>query len=100
MRIAHSHNTKSPEEHLNFFRKIYTRAYKSLIREHATHKLGCSKDACSYLFEDDNAKVINNAIDLKKFNPEIYKLPLEQSRLNEIRFIHVGRFSYQKIKVS
>ncbi|RSK33696.1 glycosyltransferase [Bhargavaea beijingensis] len=93
IRITHSHTIAIPRE-MNLLTKIYKRLVKSLIRTNSTIRVGCSKPAIEYLFgkQDKEAFVIPNGIDLEKFNPEkyIYK------KSKNIRFIHVGRFDYEK----
>ncbi len=66
IRISHSHST-------NFYTKskikrLFNNIQKMGIEKNATHFWGCSKEACKWLYpNNENYSVINNAIDLSKF---------------------------------
>lgn len=105
IRIAHSHNTKDGYA-LNLKRKTYHYIMRKLIHSNATHMLGCSREACEYLFgkkcwDDNRVKILKNAIDLKPYEQtnliskeEIRKslsLPIDVPIIG-----HVGRFHHQK----
>lgn len=95
VRIAHSHNTASTEK-----RPIWVRLYKNITRTliniNSSVRVGCSKIANDYLFGEDHieAFVINNAIDMNKFDQ--LKYGTESRNTSLFRFIHVGRYCYQK----
>ncbi|MBQ3667087.1 MAG: glycosyltransferase, partial [Elusimicrobiaceae bacterium] len=89
IRIAHSHNTKAPVK-LSFFKRLYRYYAGKLINRYATLRVGCSRQACLDFFGDVPARVVYNAVDLTKF--DIKKHTSFQNK----RFIHVGRFCYQK----
>lgn len=97
IRISHSHSVQDPNEHKNFLRKYYDLFLKLLIEKNATIKIGCSLNACKYLFFNwQNSLVIRNGIDLQKFNPLNYNNKIVR---NGIRFIHIGSFSENKNQV-
>lgn len=95
--IAHSHNGNIPE---GVLRKVLNKLNKRILLKKATDFFACSKLAGEWLFGKKNQfTVINNAIDLKKF--EFSKKDRNEIRnkynLKEKYVIgHIGRFSYQK----
>lgn len=94
IRICHSHNTATPEPK-TLISKIYKKITKSLINHNSTVRVGCSQEANEYLFgENVKSVVINNAINLEKFNSSNFERKVEEN--SEIVFIHVGRFGFQK----
>jgi len=95
IRITHAHNSTSSNEK-NYIKKIYNNLMKPLIQSNSTIRIGCSKKAIGYVFgkKDKNAIVINNTIDLNRFN--LTKHGVKVKRNSAFQFIHVGRFSYQK----
>lgn len=93
-RIVHSHNTKSHKKRLNKLYYLYVKQYQKMINKLATSKIGCSRAACQYLYGDTDYKVIFNAIDLDKFNKDLYFN--NRNKTNKIIFLNVGRYSYQK----
>ena len=102
VRIIHAHTVPDPDEKTCWKSKIYNtieiRANKIL----ATHRIGCSKQACEFLFgiKNRNFQVLYNGIDMKKFyrqNYEYKKLVKKYDiNKNVYNFIFVGRFSEQK----
>lgn len=94
IRIVHSHNDLSVVKYSKS-RRLLQAIYKNLINVFATKKVGCSQRANNYLFgKNKNTFVINNAIDLEKFN--IKKISTKLNDTNELRLLHVGNFSSQK----
>lgn len=91
-RIAHSHNVKSIIKEKNPLRKIANLIKRRQIHKYATDMVACSKAAGEYVFGNAKITVINNAIDLNKFNPSNYP----QKSNGTIQFVHVGRYGYQK----
>ena len=92
VRISHSHmackkNFKSLI--LSFFTRIM-----------ATDYFACGVEAGKYLYGNHNFIILNNAIDLGLYSPDIKKRNKERLELNvaedEILLGHVGRFTYQK----
>lgn len=95
-RIAHSHLTANPTSRENVIRTTYRNICVKMLNKYATRLVGCSRDACKWLFGDNSAEVIYNAIDLKKF---AYKVDCEHNpdnSLGVINYVNIGRFSYQK----
>ncbi len=97
VRIIHSHNSRGADSQL---KRIRNRLMSRVGIANATHRFACSKVAAEYLYGNDDAFILNNAIDLDafKFNPSVR---------NEIRSIfqisddtkligHIGRFAEQK----
>jgi glycosyltransferase involved in cell wall biosynthesis len=92
IRISHSHNTASPRK-ISLPERVYQSFLKKIIKINSNVKIGCSKQALEYLFDNNsNAFVVNNAINLEKFNKKNYSFQPN----DKINFIHVGRYSYQK----
>gem|GEM_PF-387936 len=90
-RIAHSHNTPSPLKK-GIFKRVRDLISKMLINWNATVRIGCSDMACRYLFGEKEYNVIINAVDLKKFDSRKRTTSIDDC----IRFVHVGRYTYQK----
>lgn len=95
VRIAHSHNTNQ-EKNFKYFVKMYS---KSQIPKYATHLFSCGEEAGKWMFPKREFRILNNAIDAKKFqynrdvdNEIKRELGLEQ----EFIIGHVGRFNSQK----
>ena len=87
-RIAHSHNTRSPQKKKLLFR-AYERTVWFFVNKLATDFVGCSKTACDDFFKGKPYQIFYNAIDLSRFS-------WRQKKNERIEFIHVGRFDYQK----
>ena len=95
VRIAHSHNNETVHDFKYlpklFMQKIYT--------IYANYLFACSEEAGRYLFKNKDFKVLNNAIDSKKF---IYNEDRRKEKRKELglenSFVvgHVGRFHPQK----
>lgn len=93
IRIAHSHNVKSKIKNKNPFHDYFNNQKRKQLNELATSKIACSKAAGEYLFGCNGSTVVNNAIDLTKFNPLVYEYKKNEQN---IKFVHVGRYCYQK----
>lgn len=92
IRIAHSHNTKSPQKQ-SLLKRIIKSINRKMIRRTANRLVGCSQEACRAYFGDAEAKVVYNAIDLQTYN-------IRNKKEHEgLAFIHVGRYTYQKNQV-
>ena len=91
-RIAHSHNT-SIHSSANFLCRALENKYKRMISKLATDRLGCSRGACEFLYGEDSAIVVHNAIDLEKYNKNIFP---QRSPDGAVRMLHVGRYCDQK----
>lgn len=94
VRIAHSHSNENSSFKESRIYILYNKMMKNFIKKFATVKIGCSIPALKNLFGDDpSAFVVNNAIDLEKFNPNNYP---EKQLTDQVKIIHIGRFSKQK----
>lgn len=94
-RIAHSHNVKSIIKDKNPLRKVANLIKRNQIHKYATDMVACSKAAGEYVFGKAETTVINNAIDLNKFDPSKY--PHRDNNSDKtIKCVHVGRYGYQK----
>ena len=98
VRIAHAHGAglrKSPTKCLKLLLHYFgTARYK----KYATHLLCCSYSAAEFM-QFENARIINNGIDVEKyaFNPEARKEIRDTLSLDECHVIgHIGRLSNEK----
>lgn len=83
VRISHSHNAFLRHHPIA---EIHHAIHSHLINIYATHRIGCSQMATSYLFGKDTGAIsIPNAIDLKRFDIALYP----QQKIKH-SFIHVG----------
>lgn len=98
IRIAHSHNTNHQTQ--SKIHLLVCDFAKFLLRKVATHFCACSKEAAIFLFgKEKNVKIINNAIDVKKFQFDDIKRERIRESLgvkNELIIGHVGQFREQK----
>lgn len=95
VRIAHGHST-SEEKNWKYPIKMYLR---SQIPKYATHLFACSEEAGKWMFGMNEFKIINNAIDARKFTYDVSKRIAKRKELNiENKFVvgHIGRFSTPK----
>lgn len=104
IRIAHSHNT-SDSRKSSILRVLYRKSMRNKILKNSTHLMGCSKEACEYVFgknafESGFAKHFPNAIDISKYESlkknKMYlinelKIPSDSTIIG-----HIGRFTKQK----
>ena len=96
VRIYHSHNPKEKNS-LKVFLATHLYIYPSI--KMATHYLACSQLAGSTLFKDKSFKVLNNAMDLKKFKYDGKFRVEERDKLcinNKYVIGVVARFEEQK----
>ena len=91
IRIMHSHNAKSPLQRKGMI-ALYRKFQLLLENKCSNRKVGCSAEACEAMFGKRRFVVINNALDLKKF----YYHAKRDMSLSDVRFVHVGRFAWQK----
>jgi len=94
--IAHSHNTGVPK---GIFRRFLHTFCRKIILSNASDFFACSKKAGKWMFGDERAKVIHNAIDVKKFSfNEVARKKIRDDFSLENKFVigHVGRFHEQK----
>lgn len=95
-RIAHSHNNSYEKSAKGIILHIFSR----LSKYFSTINFACSEDAGKYLFKNRKFEVINNGIDINKFqfdeqtrNKIRKKLDIKE---NEILFGNIGRMEKQK----
>ncbi|WP_368646159.1 glycosyltransferase family 1 protein [Alkalibacterium putridalgicola] len=92
IRISHCHSTQTNIKHL---RSLFNRMFKSSYNV----GLACSKKAGEYLYEDQSFEVINNGIDIDKFQYDESARRYQREPLgltNEKLIGHIGHFSYSK----
>jgi len=94
VRISHSHIDREGGNY-----KIVKKILRKYVNKYSTIKFACGKEAGAWLFKKD-FKIINNAIDSKKFEYNLDDYIKIRKNLNisddEKAFIHVGRFNSQK----
>ena len=100
VRIAHSHNSKSPK---NIVIRCYKNYLGNKIFNSANVYFACSKVAADWLFKgySEKAIIINNAIDVDKFiynQEKRKKIRQELNIVNDKMMLigHIGRFNKQK----
>ncbi|WP_052360621.1 glycosyltransferase family 1 protein [Oceanobacillus manasiensis] len=104
IRIAHSH-TSNNSKYNSLLRKMYKRIMRKKIINNATHLIGCSSEACEFLFGNNSLEAgitrhFPNAIDPKRFKT----LKKDSNYLtNELKLPddsliigHIGRFTKAK----
>ncbi|MDJ8926937.1 glycosyltransferase [Clostridium perfringens] len=94
-RVSHAHLNGDYSKN-SLIRKTYVKYSRYLIKKYATKNLACSNDSGKYLYNGRDFILLNNAIDLEKFNDNKYdKNCLKYTfRLKDnIKVItHIGRF--------
>ncbi len=102
VRVAHSHNTDFQTS--NPISKMLGNLMKFPLKRYSTHRCGCSRDACEWLFgrgsvERGEAQVVLNGVDslLFAFNREVREMVRQELRIED-KFVvgHIGRFEKQK----
>lgn len=102
VRIAHSHSTSNKIEYLKNGLKFVLKPFSKLF---ATHYMACTEYAGRWLFGDrefelGNVFILNNAIDVEKFeyNKELRDLKRKELSIDDETFVigHIGRFVEQK----
>jgi len=102
VKVRISHSRTSSGQNNSFYRKIYIKIMKILIKYCATDLVACSKLAADYLFDNSNRdiRIIENAIDFNRFKElENRNLSLRKKlNIDKDDFIigHVG--SFRKVK--
>lgn len=95
IRIAHAHNDSVQKGIKKPFRLIMIRLYK----KYANQLMACSENAGKFMFGDSKYRVLNNAIDTKKYGYNIEIRNKKRKELgisNEFVIGNVGRFHVQK----
>lgn len=96
VRIAHAHSSNQVKDK-KYVLKLY---FKRNITKYATNLFACSRDAGKWMFNTDDFKIVNNAIDAKKYiyNENIRKTLRNNLQIDSDTFVigHVGSFSNPK----
>lgn len=95
MRVVHSHGSGT-EIQLGILRKLQYAVNRKLLQFSITEYWACSKEASRFLFHHNNARIIHNGIETKKFiySTEIrYKIRDVLNLHGKFVIGHVGRFS-------
>lgn len=103
VRIAHAHNTSFGQIY-TWKRKAYEWLMRRMILRYATVMLGCSTDACKYVFgpdcmEDPRCSILCNGFDVKAFTfrrEDRDRIRREYGIEDKLVVGHVGRFEEQK----
>ena len=92
VRIAHSHSS-SQDKNLKYLLKLF---YMRQIPRYATQLFACGKEAGDWMFRGASYRVMNNAVDTKKYiySPEMRDRMRCQLGISKDAFVvgHVGRF--------
>lgn len=98
IRISHSHNTATQTS--NPLKKVFNEFEKRKIYRYATELFACSDLAGKWLYGQKDFTVINNAIEIERFDYSIEVRNEMKKRLgiseDTVVLGHIGRFSYQK----
>lgn len=96
VRIAHAHST-SQDKNVKYLLKLF---YRNQISNYATRLMACGTEAGDWMFGGENFKILNNAIDAKRY---VYDRDVRDRmrtkfgiKSNEFVVGHVGRFSPPK----
>lgn len=96
IRIAHAHNSNQTKD-LKYPLKLI---YKRNIKENANYLFACGDEAGKWMFNTDNFKVLNNAINAKDytFNINVRNDKRKKFGISDDSILvgHVGRFFPQK----
>ena len=96
IRIAHAHNSNQTKD-MKYPLKIL---FKRNITKNANYLFACGNEAGKWMFQTDNFKVLNNAIDARNyiFSQEIRNTKREEFQISKDALVigHVGRFFPQK----
>lgn len=101
--IVHSHSSGQKENIKHFLMKKYA---SKMFEKYATDFCACSKKAAEWKFPNsvlDRVKILNNGVDLKKFeyDPIMRKLMRKSLGIDDKTLVlgHVGRFTYEKNQI-
>lgn len=96
LRIAHAHNSNQTKD-LKYPLKLF---YKRNIKKNANYLFACGDEAGKWMFNTDNFKVLNNAINARDytFNINIRNDKRKEFGISDDSILigHVGRFFPQK----
>lgn len=105
---VHSHSAFIPKTNnpiINLKAKIYSYIRSVISNNFNTYNLGCSKEACLYMFrkscfKNNKTKVIFNGISFEKFDKSKFNKEVVIDKYNvkkcSINFINIGRFEEEK----
>lgn len=99
VRIAHSHEAHDSIWSHPLYKVPFIYFLRKFINKSLTHRFACGKDAGLWLFGKAPFKVINNAIDAKKFIYDEEVSAFQKKNLSIVGktvFGNVGRFDSQK----
>ena len=101
VRICHSHNSDIRKK--NIVVTIIEKILKKLCIKNATHLIACGEDAGKYMFGNKEFQILNNAMDLKKYEySENYRKEIRKRyKITDEIFVigHIGRFTEQKNQI-
>lgn len=96
LRIAHAHNSNQTKD-LKYLLKLF---YKRNIKKNANYLFACGDEAGKWMFNTNNFKVLNNAINARDytFNINIRNDKRKEFGISDDSILvgHVGRFFPQK----
>lgn len=99
LRIYHAHNSGNMNKE-SYKSRLLSFFVRRSINKHATNKVACSDLAGQYMFKSNDFKILNNAIDTKKYsyNEEVRKEVRKELNINKNSFVvgFIGRIQYQK----
>ncbi len=103
IRIAHAHNTSFGQIY-TWKRKAYEWLMRKMILRYATVMLGCSRDACEFVFgqgcmKDLRCSILCNGFDVRAFmfsREDRDRIRREYGIEDKLVVGHVGRFEEQK----
>ncbi|SEB00665.1 Glycosyltransferase involved in cell wall bisynthesis [Pseudobutyrivibrio sp. ACV-2] len=97
VRILHSHNSRGADSSI---KRIRNRLMSRVAIANANQRFACSKVASEYLYGDDEAFILNNAINLEafKFDASVRNAIRNQLSVSDdiILVGHIGRMAEQK----
>lgn len=100
VKIAHAHNAGDINEKTRLETRMMQALNKKALQNDAYVKMGCSREACAYMFGRSDGIIINNALELKR-----YRFDASRRRLLRMKYGigadavvagFVGRIHHQK----
>ncbi len=98
-RIAHSHNTSGTQSN-NVLKNVWFKFLGRQINNYATQRIACAKEAGEFMFGSRSFEILNNGVDVKRFQfNETMRAEL-RSKLkigkDDTVILHAGRFEKAK----
>lgn len=97
VRILHSHNSRGADSTI---KRVRNRLMSRVAIANTSHRFACSKVAAEYLYGDENAFILNNAIDLDafKYDANVRNAIRNQLKVSDDTILvgHIGRMAEQK----